>query len=908
MSYSTRRSQLQLFPYNPEIQRVTRRSPPPTPRQSSRPNPPPSMADNNQPLFGQFGTPGSREFQEAVVLPNAPPNFRIDPQNTRMVKENPFCGLRNECPLIHLEAFTENCRFIPQCPNHPDYIKLCLFSVSLAGDAKDWYKCLEPNSITTWEQLRTAFLERFYPTNRTQDWRKKIASFTQEDDESLCAAWTRFKSMLRACPHHEYGENHLNTFFYDGLDDSTKALLDSAVGGQLSKIPCDRVKAMIEEVAKNSTWGGARGSKQQRGVMSGANLDSIGAKIEAMMDKKLSELKLAQASSNVSAANEAKRFSCRICGGTNHDTSYCGGLNPEHVASVNYGSSAYEGAQATNFDGYGCNPEHVAAMGYGNQGQRHSQYTLFNNPASRPPFNPNNGQGNFNQGYNNNQAGGGFPRSNENKPFPQVPRPIPNQSYPTTQPIPNPTPNQDFMTTQLSTLAQLNQTLITQMAQLQTQQKNLETQLAQLAQPPPPMLFPSNPQPNPSTQPPPPNQPSNHHTCKAIFLRSGTSYPGPIEASSDDLGNGPSTGNGLQEDVEHKLGGEVEEEILEEVCEEKKEEEVEKRDEVNEKEKKKLEQEDDWKEMQEWRARERLNGPPLPFPYRAVEKQMQAKFLKFLEHMKRLEMKIPFLEAMEQMPQYAKYLKSLLGNKKRLESEVVNLPEQVSAIVQGTWAKKEKARGPFVLPVTLGNQKPKGALADLGASISLMPMSIAKHLAFELKPSKKSIQLADRSVKVPCGEFEDLPIQVGSVVVPCDFVVLDMVEDPYTPLILGRDALKSLGALIDCEAETITIRVPNEQAVFGFAKSSKEPMVEQLFSLDVVDVSQSDKVGGLDVLDAHVLDDEMMDDEVISCDEVKFDDEKKKKLVDVEKEFVLVHSKDDEEVESVDKQPRKRKR
>ena len=72
------------------------------------------------------------------------------------------------------------------------------------------------------------------------------------------------------------------------------------------------------------------------------------------------------------------------------------------------------------------------------------------------------------------------------------------------------------------------------------------------------------------------------------------------------------------------------------------------------------------------------------------------------------------------MPQYAKYLKTFFGNKKRLESEVVNLPEQVSAIIQGTWAKKEKALGPFVLPVTLGKLSSKGALADLGASISLM--------------------------------------------------------------------------------------------------------------------------------------------------------------------------------------------
>ena len=112
-----------------------------------------------------------------------------------------------------------------------------------------------------------------------------------------------------------------------------------------------------------------------------------------------------------------------------------------------------------------------------------------------------------------------------------------------------------------------------------------------------------------------------------------------------------------------------------------------------------------------------------------------------------------------------------------------------------------------MLSVTLEKLNSKGALTDLGASISLMPMSIAKQLAFKLKPSRKTIQLTDRSVKIPCGEFEDLPIQVGNVVVPCDFIVLNMVEDPYTPLILGRDALKTLGAHIDCESETINIWV-----------------------------------------------------------------------------------------------------
>lgn len=87
--------------------------------------------------------------------------------------------------------------------------------------------------------------------------RKKIASFTQDDEETLSEKWTRLKWLIRSCPQHEYGENHLNIFFYNGLNDPTKALLDSSVGGQLSNIPCNVVKGKIEKIAKNFTWGGA---------------------------------------------------------------------------------------------------------------------------------------------------------------------------------------------------------------------------------------------------------------------------------------------------------------------------------------------------------------------------------------------------------------------------------------------------------------------------------------------------------------------------------------------------------------------------------------------------------------------------------------------------------------------------
>lgn len=99
---------------------------------------------------------------------------------------------------------------------------------------------------------------------------------------------------------------------------------------------------------------------------------------------------------------------------------------------------------------------------------------------------------------------------------------------------------------------------------------------------------------------------------------------------------------------------------------------------------------------------------------------------------------------------------------------------------------KQRDSGSFTLPVKLGDLEPKGALADLGVSVSLMLLSIAKLLKYEMIPSRKTIQLADRFIKLPCGELEDIPIRIGNIFVPCDFGVMDMEEDPYTPLILGR--------------------------------------------------------------------------------------------------------------------------
>ena len=95
--------------------------------------------------------------------------------------------------------------------------------------------------------------------------------------------------MLRACPHHEYGENHLNTFFYDGLLPPIKALLDSSVGRQLCKIHQNQIRALIEEVVNNSSRGN-QGRARGKGMYEVKNSESLESKLEALLEKKLAQI------------------------------------------------------------------------------------------------------------------------------------------------------------------------------------------------------------------------------------------------------------------------------------------------------------------------------------------------------------------------------------------------------------------------------------------------------------------------------------------------------------------------------------------------------------------------------------------------------------------------------------------
>ncbi|XP_039128925.1 uncharacterized protein LOC120265077 [Dioscorea cayenensis subsp. rotundata] len=151
------------------------------------------------------------------------------------------------------------------------------------------------------------------------------------------------------------------------------------------------------------------------------------------------------------------------------------------------------------------------------------------------------------------------------------------------------------------------------------------------------------------------------------------------------------------------------------------------------------------------------------------------------------------------MPKYAKFMKDLLTNKRKVEElETVALPWNCSAMIQRKLPEKLTDPGSFIIACVIGEVMKEKALADSGASINVMPYKLFLKFGLEdMRPTRMTIQLSDRSIKKPRGVVEDVLVRVDKLIVLVDFVILDLDDDVEVPLILGRAFLNTAGALID---------------------------------------------------------------------------------------------------------------
>ncbi|GJY01955.1 reverse transcriptase domain-containing protein [Tanacetum coccineum] len=180
-------------------------------------------------------------------------------------------------------------------------------------------------------------------------------------------------------------------------------------------------------------------------------------------------------------------------------------------------------------------------------------------------------------------------------------------------------------------------------------------------------------------------------------------------------------------------------------------------------------------------------------------------------------------DALILMPKFASTLKALIENKEKLgEMARTPLNEHCSAVILNKLPEKLRDPGKFLIPCDFPGMEECLALADLGASINLMPLSVWKMLSFpELTPTCMTLKLADRSITKLIGIAEDVYLKVGKFKFPADFVVVDFDADPRVPLILGRSFLKTGRALIDVNKGELTLRVRKEAVTFNLDQTSR---------------------------------------------------------------------------------------
>ncbi|KAM2479423.1 hypothetical protein PS1_003162 [Malus domestica] len=677
-----------------------------------------------------------------------------------------YHGLSMEDPNKHLKKFEVVCSSMTPVNVDGNILKMKAFPFSLMDKAKDWLYELAPGTVTSCESMKRAFLEKFFPTSRIILLRKKISGIQQEEGEPFPTYYERFKSLVASCPQHQMKEELLLQYFYEGLLPLERQMLDASAGGALVDKTPMAAKVLIANRALNA--------QQYEGVGQRGPPRHQVHEVSSTSDL---HSQLANLTSIVSQMAEGMKMQgpviCGVCSIQGHVSEKC----PQLIENGGW--------------------ESANAIGFQSQNQStHDPYSNTYNPGWRdhPNFKWREPQQPQNQGGFRQQPPGFFPKTYG-----------PPQNQAQSGPSASGTSlDNDAL---LKILTKLSNGQEDQAKAMQIQDKRvdqLEKQIGQIAE------FvgqfreqgklPSSTIANPK---------GGFETANAIMLRSGK-----------EVGAGSSSKTGHNED-----------EILQMEEEESKQ--------PTARVVPPLPQAPNAPKPVNLsnKGKNVLNSSPtnvfplnVPFPSRFLQSKNEEEEKDVLETFRKVHVNIPLLDAIKQIPKYAKCLKKLCTTKKRArEKEVVHVSENVSAILQRKLPPKCKDPGSFTTPCVIGNTRFKSAMLDLGASINVMPYSVYASMNLgALKQDGVIIQLADRSNAYPKGVLEDVLVQVNHLVFPADFYVLEMDESdhaPSLPILLGRPFMKTAQTKIDVAKGEVTMAFGGDMICFKIPESIETPNV-----------------------------------------------------------------------------------
>jgi len=171
---------------------------------------------------------------------------------------------------------------------------------------------------------------------------------------------------------------------------------------------------------------------------------------------------------------------------------------------------------------------------------------------------------------------------------------------------------------------------------------------------------------------------------------------------------------------------------------------------------------------------------------------------------------MPFGEALQQMPLYSRFLKDMLTRKnKYIHSENIIVEGNCSVVIQRILPPKHKDPGSVTIPCAIGDVSVSKAL------INLMPPSMCRRLGeLVIMPTRMTLQLADRSVTRPYGVIKDVLVRVKHLIFPADFVVMDIEEDTYIPLILGCPFMATASCVVDMGKKKLEMGIEEQKISF----------------------------------------------------------------------------------------------
>ncbi|XP_038889363.1 uncharacterized protein LOC120079279 [Benincasa hispida] len=314
--------------------------------------------------------------------------FKIKSVMLQMVQNTgQFGGLQGEDLHAHLTSFVEMCSTFSISGVTPEGIRLYLFPYTLRDEANIWAHSLEPNEITSWDQLVEWFMKKFFPPTVNARRRKDVLNFEQMNNETLSTTWVHLRRLVKNCLHIGIPDCVLMKTFYNGLNRSTQVVADASVARGFMDKTYTEAKVILHRISRNTDdcvddgYGG-RGSERRRNDNAIVPLDTMttlaaqmAAVTSLLQTMALNQGALSQISAQPNAPAQVAAISCVQCGGghANHPNFGWGG---------NHNQGGPSNHQSNNFENRGNSPPFHQNQNQGHQPQPQNLPSSSNTSAN----------------------------------------------------------------------------------------------------------------------------------------------------------------------------------------------------------------------------------------------------------------------------------------------------------------------------------------------------------------------------------------------------------------------------------------------------------------------------------------------------------------------------------------------